>query len=142
MRKTFHTVALSVWLLATPSMTPAAAAPASATPAQFSFGIRIGEPPEPRAYRVPPQPGPEYEWIEGYWYPERGRYVWHNGYWTLPPYQGAYWVEPYYVGGEYFAGHWEGPRGSVMHDHRWDRFSQRDEGRDPTPADRGNNGRR
>src|SRR5579863_9519011 len=40
--------------------------------AQISFGIHIGEPPAPRAYRVPPRPGPDYEWIEGYQYPRGG----------------------------------------------------------------------
>src|SRR5258706_4605578 len=124
MRKILHTLALSVLLLA-----PAA----SAAPAQFSFGIRIGEPPAPRAYRVPARPAPDYEWVEGYWYPQGGRYIWHNGYWTRAPYHGAYLVEPYWIRGEYFAGHWEGNRGYVNHDHRWDRFRQRDERREPTP---------
>ena len=32
--------------------------PASAAHAQISFGIRIGEPPAPKTYRVPPRPGP------------------------------------------------------------------------------------
>jgi hypothetical protein len=103
---------------------------ASAAHAQVSFGIRIGPPPAPRVYRVPPQPGPDYMWIEGYWYPQGSRYVWHNGYWTRPPYEGAYWVAPYHVGGQYFAGRWEGSRGNIMHDHRWDRSRQRDERRD------------
>src|ERR1700757_665226 len=82
--------------------------------AQISFGIRIGDPPAPRAYRVPPQPGPDYVWVEGYQYPENGRYVWHDGYWPRPPYPGAYWVEPYYQGGQYYQGHWEGDRGVMM----------------------------
>jgi hypothetical protein len=97
--------------------------------AQISFGIHIGTPPPPRAYRVPPRPGPDYVWVEGYQYPENGHYVWHDGYWTRPPYAGAYWVEPYYDGGMYYQGHWEGDRGVVMHDHRWDRGRQRDENR-------------
>ena len=109
--------------------------PASAAHAQISFGIRIGEPPPPRAYRVPPRPGPDYVWVEGYQYPEGGHYRWHDGYWTRPPYEGAYWVEPYHLNGEYFAGHWEGPRGNVMHDHRWDRGKQRDERRQPRRDD-------
>jgi hypothetical protein len=85
-------------------------APASIANAEVTFGIRIGEPPAPRYYRVPAQPGPNYEWIEGYWAPARGRYVWHDGYWARPPYAGAYWVAPYYSGGRYFAGRWEGSR--------------------------------
>jgi hypothetical protein len=84
-------------------------------------------PPPPRGYRVPPQPGPDYAWVDGYWYPENGQYRWHNGYWTHPPYPDAYWVAPYYQGNQYYTGHWEGGRGDVHHDHGWDRSRQRDE---------------
>jgi hypothetical protein len=105
---------------------------ASGAYAQISIDVRIGHPPPaPRAYRVPPQPGPDYVWVEGYWYPQGSRYAWHNGYWTRPPYAGAYWVPPYYLRGQYFAGRWEGSRGNVFHDHRWDRTKQRDEKREP-----------
>jgi hypothetical protein len=121
MRKLLHTFVLSTLLLI----------PAAAANAQINFGIRIGEPPPPRAYRVPPQPGPDYVWVEGYQYPQGGRYVWHDGYWTRPPYEGAYWVAPYHVGGQYYPGRWEGSRGYVAHDHRWDRSKQRDERREP-----------
>jgi hypothetical protein len=103
---------------------------ASAANAQVSFGIRIGPPPAPRVYRVPPQPGPDYIWVEGYWYPQGSRYAWHDGYWTRPPYEGADWVAPYHEGGRYFAGRGEGSRGYIMHDHRWDRSRQRDERRE------------
>jgi|SRR5262245_28373432 len=85
-------------------------APASLANAQVSFGIRIGEPPPPRYYRVPAYPGPGYEWVEGYWYPVRGHYMWRDGYWARAPYQGAYWASPYYSGGRYYAGRWEGRR--------------------------------
>jgi hypothetical protein len=91
---------------------------------------------------VPPQPGPDYIWVEGYHYPQGPHYLWHDGYWTRPPYEGAYWVEPYHVGGRYFAGQWEGSRGIVAHDHRWDRGTQRDERRDPRPDGRSENRRR
>ena|SRR5664279_2584762 len=117
MRNLLRTVVLASFILA----------PAATAHAQISFGIRIGAPPPPRAYRVPPRPGPDYVWVEGYQYPVRGRYVWHDGYWTRPPYPGAYWVEPYHVGGQYYAGRWEGGRGIVAHDHRWDRAKGRDE---------------
>jgi hypothetical protein len=121
MRKTLLTLALSTVLLAS----------ASTVRAQVSFGIRIGPPPAPRAYHVPPQPGPDYLWIEGYQYPQGNHYVWHDGYWTRPPYAGAYWVEPYHIDGQYYTGRWEGSRGNVSHDHRWDKGKQRDERRDP-----------
>ena len=126
MRKLLQTLAISAVLLAS----------ASAANAQVSFGFRIGEPPAPRGYRVPRQPGPDYTWIEGYWYPQGQHYAWHNGYWTRTPYEGAYWVAPYHIGGQYFEGRWEGSRGNVRHDHRWDRGRQRDERRDPRRDDR------
>jgi hypothetical protein len=114
----FQTLSISALLLAF----------APAAHAQISFDIHLGTPPPtPRVYRVPPQPGPDYVWVEGYWYPANGRYRWHDGYWTHPPYPDAYWVAPYFEGDEYYTGHWEGSRGDVHHDHRWDQNNQRDE---------------
>jgi hypothetical protein len=104
---------------------------ADAARAQVSVGIQIGAPPAPRAYHVPPRPAPAYEWVEGYWYVQGGHYHWHNGYWTRPPYPGAYWVAPYYVQGHYYPGQWEGGRGVVSHQHRWDQTARRDYGREP-----------
>ena len=118
MRRILQALSISALLLAF----------APAANAQISFNVDIGTPPPaPRAYRVPPQPGPDYEWVEGYWYPVNGGYVWHNGYWTRPPYPDAYWVAPYYQHGEYYQGHWEGRQGDVHHDHRWDQSRERDE---------------
>ncbi len=98
---------------------------------QVSFGIRIGPPPRPRVVRVrPPSPGPDYLWIDGYWYADGSHYKWHNGYWTRRPYEGATWVAPRYEGGQFFAGYWEGSRGRFDHDHHWDRDHDRDFGRD------------
>lgn len=119
MKRFLQTAAFSALLLAS----------ASAAQAQITFGIHVGEPPAPRVYRVPPQPGPDYQWIEGYQYLQGGQYRWHDGYWSRPPFAGAYWVAPYYNRGEYFAGHWEGGRANVAHDHQWDRGDQRDAGR-------------
>jgi hypothetical protein len=101
MRKVFYTVALSALLLV----------PATAK-AQVRFGIQIGEPPPPRAYRVPARPNPNSVWVEGYQAPQGSHYKWHNGHWAKPPYKGAYWVEPYHSDGRYYAGRWEGNRGS------------------------------
>ncbi len=120
MRKLLQTLAISAVLLV----------PATVANAQASFGFRIGEPPPPRAYRVPPRPGPDYIWVEGYQYPQGSHYRWHNGYWTRAPYEGAYWVAPYHIDGQYYAGRWEVGRGIINHDHRWDRGRQRDERRD------------
>src|SRR5579872_2634419 len=95
--------------------------------AQVSFGITIGPPPAPRVVRVqPPRPGPEFTWIDGYWYPVGHRYRWHAGYWTRPPYVGAHWIAPRHDGKAFFAGYWDGDRGRFEHDHRWDRDKDRD----------------
>jgi hypothetical protein len=100
---------------------------ASAANAQVSFGIRIGPPPAPRVVRVlPRRPGPDFVWVDGYWYPERGRYTWHQGYWTRAPYAGAVWVQPRYERGQFYAGYWEGSRGRFEHSHSWDRQRERD----------------
>jgi hypothetical protein len=104
----------------------------TSAPAQVSIDVQIGQPPPPpQAYRVPAAPGPDYVWVEGYWYPQGKRYVWHNGYWTHPPYAGAYWVAPYYERGHYYAGRWEGERGNVYHNHKWDHDKRRDEHHEP-----------
>ncbi|MBZ5699800.1 MAG: hypothetical protein LAN18_14770 [Acidobacteriia bacterium] len=99
----------------------------SAFGAQVSIGIRIGPPPPPRVVHVlPARPGPEFVWVEGYWYPVGRHYKWHGGYWTRPLYPGARWVGPHHDGQRFFAGYWEGDRGRIEHDHRWDRDHNRD----------------
>ena len=95
--------------------------------AQVSIGIRIGPPPPARIVHVRPvSPGPGFFWIDGYWYPVGGHYRWHEGYWTRPPYEGARWIGPHHDGKQFYAGYWEGDRGRVEHDHRWDRDHDRD----------------
>jgi hypothetical protein len=99
--------------------------------AQVSIGVRIGPPPPPRVVRSHPRaPGPDYFWVEGYWYPVRNRYRWHDGYWTRPPYAGARWIGPRYEGNQFFEGYWDSDRGRFNHDHRWDRDRNRDFGHD------------
>jgi hypothetical protein len=99
--------------------------------AQVSFGIRIGPPPAPRVVRsLPPRPGPEYIWVDGYYYPVNGHYAWHNGYWTRPPYDGAVWVQPRYESGQFYGGYWQTSRGRYEHNHQWDRDHNRDYGHD------------
>jgi len=93
---------------------------------QVSIGIRIGPPPPPRVVRVlPPRPGPEFIWIDGYWFADGSRYRWHDGYWTRPPYEGARWIGPRHDGERFYAGYWDGDRGRFDHDHRWDRDRDR-----------------
>ena len=106
-------------------------AAASAAHAQISFGVTIGAPPPPRVSRVAPQPGPDFVWVDGYWYAVGPRWVWHSGYWTRPPYPGAYWIQPYHDGERFVPGYWEGDRGRFDHDHHWDRDRRKDEDRHP-----------
>jgi hypothetical protein len=95
--------------------------------AQVSIGVRIGPPPPPRVVRVlPPRPGPDFIWVDGYWFAAGNRYRWHDGYWTRPPYAGARWIGPHHDGERFFDGYWEGDRGRREHDHRWDRDRDRD----------------
>jgi WXXGXW repeat (2 copies) len=97
--------------------------------AQVAIGIQIGPPPSPRHYVVPASPGPGYFWVDAYWYPVNGRYVWHRGYWTRPPYAGAHWIGPRHEGGRFYAGYWDGPHGRFDHDHHWDHDHDRDHDR-------------
>ncbi len=91
------------------------------------ISVRIGPPPPPRVERVRPlSPGPDFVWVDGYWYPLNGHYRWHEGYWTRPPYEGARWIRPHHEGDEYYNGYWEGDRGRIAHDHRWDQDRDRD----------------
>ena len=95
--------------------------------AQVSIGIRLGAPPPPRVVRVQPRsPGTDYVWVGGYWYPVSGKYRWHEGYWTRPPYMGARWVGPRHDGERFYEGHWDGDRGQFNHDHNWDRDRSHD----------------
>jgi hypothetical protein len=91
-----------------------------------SIGVRIGPPPAPVVGVAPVRPGPDFVWIDGYWYPLGNHYKWHRGYWTRAPYAGARWVGPRYEGGQYYRGYWEGNRERVEHDHHWDRNRDRD----------------
>jgi len=99
----------------------------TALAAQVSIGVQIGPPPPARVVRVlPPAPGPEFLWIEGYWYPAGHHYKWHEGYWTRPPYPGARWVPARHDGKMFYEGYWAGEHGRVEHDHRWDHDHDRD----------------
>jgi hypothetical protein len=104
---------------------------AGSTYSQISVGIRIGPPPPPRVVRVRPRaPGPGFMWVDGYWYPAGNHYKWHDGYWTRAPYAGARWIGPRYERDQFYEGYWEGERGRVGHDHKWDKHRERDWRRD------------
>ena len=70
-------------------------------------------PPPPVVTYAPPCPGPEYT---GYYYYQVGsRFVWHAGFWSRPPYAGAYWVAPRYYENRYYPSYWGHRK------RRWDR---------------------
>jgi len=67
--------------------------------AQVSAGIYIGvRPPRPRGVVIvrPMRPSPHHVWVAEEWTPVNGTYVYHAGYWALPPRDGGVWI----------AGHW------------------------------------
>jgi hypothetical protein len=79
---------------------------------RLSIGVGVGGygpgyQPSAYAQYMPPCPGPDYAWIDGYWVPRGGRNVWINGYWRSP-YVGGYRVAPRYAG----PGHYSSDRGN------------------------------
>jgi hypothetical protein len=93
-------------------------ATALAFPAFGQVGIIIGSAPPPLRYeRRPPIPGEGYQWMDGYWGVDGGRYVWVPGRWERPPYPGGYWSHPHYD-------HY--PEGWRMHEGHWDREDHSD----------------
>jgi len=88
------------------------AASALAVPAFSQIQVYIGPPPPPIRYEVrPPMPEEGFVWVDGYWGPRAGRYVWVPGSWQRPPYPGAYWSHPHYdhyrQGWQVHEGHWD-----------------------------------
>ncbi len=75
-----------------------------------SYGYYYAPPPPPPVYAYAPPvayyPGPGYSWVNGYWYPYGGHYVWHAGYYARPPFYGGVWFGPRYYGGRYYPGYW------------------------------------
>ena len=118
MKKIFNALAISALVVGF----------ASAAHAQVSVGVRIGPPPAPRAYKVPPQPRGDREWVEGYWTPQGSHYRWHDGTWARPPRPGAYWVQPYYADGRYYSGRWEGSNSHTNQRPETDHRQQRNDG--------------
>lgn len=58
----------------------------------------------------PPAPSPRHVWVAEEWNNEGGRYVYHAGYWAVPPRPHAVWVQ----------GHWSNrPRGYVWIPGHW-----------------------
>jgi hypothetical protein len=92
----------------------AALAAALAIPTVAQVGIYIGHAPPPLREEVrPAMPGVGYAWVDGYWGWQGNRYVWINGRWDHPPYEGGVWNHPHYdhyrQGWQYHEGHWDRP---------------------------------
>jgi len=78
--------------------------------AQIVVRIRPARPREVVVVR-PPAPSPRHVWVAEEWNNEGGHYVYHAGYWALPPHPRAIWV----------AGHWANrPRGYVLIAGHWE----------------------
>ena len=63
--------------------------------AQIVVRVRPARPREVVVVR-PPAPSPRHVWVAEEWTNEGGHYVYHAGYWAMPPRPHAVWV----------AGHW------------------------------------
>ena len=60
---------------------------------RFSVGIGFGgygggfnQPPPSYASNIPPCPGPDYTWVDGYWSQDHDRNTWVAGYWSRQPF--------------------------------------------------------
>jgi hypothetical protein len=66
--------------------------------------------PPPVRYYAPPvryvAPGPDYGWVDGYYYPVGPRWSWRAGYWARRPHPRAYWVSPRYYRSRWYRGYW------------------------------------
>lgn len=110
----------------------AVAVAAITAPAVAQIGIYIGRTPPPlRRESRGPMPGQGYVWTDGYWGVHNGRYVWVNGRWQRPPYEGAYYSHPHYdhyqQGWQMHEGHWDH---EDPDNQRNDRDMQRDDHKD------------
>ena len=68
---------------------------------RVSIGIGFGghgagfyQPPPSYASGIPPCPGPDYIWVDGYWSQNYGRNTWVAGYWNRRPFRSGYQVAP------------------------------------------------
>jgi len=69
-----------------------------------------GPPPEERVEAVGIAPGPDYVWINGYWWWENNNWAWREGRWAVRPHEGAMWERHTWErrGDRYYyrEGHW------------------------------------
>jgi len=70
---------------------------------RFSVGVGFGgqgdgfyRAPPSYAYDIPPCPGPDYYWVDGYWSQDHGRNTWIAGYWNRQQFSGGYQVATHF----------------------------------------------
>jgi hypothetical protein len=70
---------------------------------RFSVGVGFGgqgggfyQAPPSYANDIPPSPGPDYYWVDGYWSQDHGRNAWIAGYWNRQQFSEGYQVEPHF----------------------------------------------
>src|SRR6266852_1018793 len=106
---------------------------------RFSIGIGVGgygqayRQAAPYGYVRPPCPGPDYNWVDGYWSQDWGREAWIPGYWTrqvAPRYDNRYYGNRYYdaYGRQDFHRGFDHDRNRRF-DRDWDRDGDRDHDR-------------
>ena len=59
--------------------------------AQSDFFVYDAPPRPRRDVMFGPAPGPDFFWVNGHWYRDRGRWAWMNGYWERRPFSRASW---------------------------------------------------
>jgi hypothetical protein len=83
---------------------PAPAAPPAAPPGEPPIAAAPYEPPPPPVEVIPPSPGPDYYWSDGYWYWGPTGWVWIGGRWAIG--FGPGWVGPRHWHGWGYGRHW------------------------------------
>jgi len=53
-------------------------------------GVGFYQQPPSYASNIPPCPGPDYTWVDGYWSQDYGRDTWVAGYWNRQPLNSGY----------------------------------------------------
>jgi len=82
--------------------------------AQIAAGVYVHvRPPRPHGVVVvrPPRPSRAHVWVSEEWTPAGGTYVYHRGYWAVPPRPRAIWVpghwrHTWHRGYIWIPGHW------------------------------------
>ena len=111
---------------------------------RVSIGIGLGghgagfyQPPPSYAYasNIPPCPGPDYIWVDGYWAQDYGRNTWVAGYWNRQPFSSEYQVAPRFDNRFNDGGHRQGFTRAFEQDHNQNQNQNRGFGN----QDRGGN---